>query len=595
MRCAAPRLYSLVALALLAHPACSDEPTPRPDGPVVTDDAGADGAADGAATDSAPQPDGPVTDAAGDAAGDGPAADLGPTPDGPPPYQPPCGKTAKTKVIGNWDLVPQQTFSGTFQVGVVAFHEYGTDVAFSVNGKALATVKHPTLNPRTGVYEHWVALNASDYQDGAITLGATILPDCAGHISRKLKDVVLYANAGGSLTNSKTAHVDCQKGSDSAGKGTQAAPYATVEKGLVSVGTAGTVYLAAGTCYKLTKLYPSGNFKRWTTVQPAPGVTRSQVQIMASGSGATGRFGEDMVRWKQVQIYKDVAPGHSTVFYLESNHSIWFDGAELFDKKGRLSGGTIMGGNSPHHVYATNAVVRDVMNMTGMCGFCRGLQVSNIGSDIFRAHSNLLSVNMTIKTIDKGSTSAHPDFFQLYAPGGTVENIVIYNTHVTDMLAQGIFGSTGNLRDAAFVNLLLEKDPASSYLMSQVGGSWDHVLLWHVTTVDSSFNFTSTSGLKNFWIQNNVWHTLNAGATTSLTSSTISHNLFRSLVWNQPKPMGTSAIQGDPKFVDEKTDDYRLSKASPARLKGIPLPDVPVDIKGKPYHLTTPNLGAFAD
>lgn len=582
------RHHQLVALGLCAGlllaGGCDDDSAPAPDGPPAADSGAPDASGDG--------PSG-----AGDASGDATVNDGGTTQDGPGyvPYQPPCGTTPSTKVIGNWDVVPGQVFDGTFEVGVVAFHEYGVDVAFTVNGSPLATVKHPSLNPRTGVYEHWVALKASDYADGAITLGATILPDCAGHQSRTLADVVLHANAGGTQGSSSVKWVDCATGSDSSGAGTQAAPYATIEKGLAEVGTGGTVQLAAGTCYTLTKLYPSANHDRWTTVRPAPGVSRSQVQILAEGPGSDGRFGEDRVRWKDVQIYKDVAAGYSTMFYMESGHSVWFDGAELFDKNGQWNGGNIMGGNSPYHVYSTGAVVRDVMNMTGVCGFCRDVQVKDIGSDIFRASSNIFSVNMTIKGIDKGSTSAHPDFFQLYAPGGTVENIVIYNTHVTDMGAQGIFGSTGSLRDVAFVNLLMEKDPPDSYLMSQVGGDWNHVLLWHVTTMDSNFLFTDTSQLASFWIQNGVWHNLNAGATTSLTDSTIDHNLFRDLSWNQPQPMGTDALQGDPLFADEASDDYSLSASSPARGAGVPLPGVPADINGKLYHATQPNLGAFAD
>lgn len=591
MYCIRHLLPSLLGALLLTSPGCSDDTAPGTDGPTIADGGG------------------PGHDAAVDASGDAPqGGDAAPTGDAPTvtdagkpdgygyvPYQPPCGKTPATKVIGNWDLVPQQIFAGTLQVGVVAFHEYGADVAFTVDGKPLATVKHPSLNPRTGVYEHWVALKAGDYKDGAITLGATILPDCPGHSSRKLKDVVLYADSGGTQASSKVAWVDCAKGSDGSGQGTKASPYTTIEKGLVAVGSGGTVQLAAGTCYKLTKLYPSAKLTRWTTVRPAPGVSRSQVQILAEGPGSDGRFGEDMVRWKDVQIYKDVAAGYSTVFYLESGHSVWFDGAELFDKKGPWNGGSVMGGNSPYHVYSTGAVIRDIQNMTGICGFCRGLTAKKIGSDVFRASSNIFSVNMTIAGIDKGSTSAHPDFFQLYAPGGTVENIVIYNTHVTDMGAQGIFGGEGNLRDVAFVNLLMEKDPPSSALTSQLSGNWEHVLLWHVTTMDSGFLIKTPSSLKNFWVQNNVWHNFHSGATTSLPGSEISHNLFRNLVWNQPKPMGTDAIKGDPKFVDESKDDYRLSSASPARGVGVPLPGVPADIKGKLYHATKPNLGAFAD
>ena len=42
------------------------------------------------------------------------------------------------------------------------------------------------------------------------------------------------------------------------------------------------------------------------------------------------------------------------------------------------------------------------------------------------------------------------------------------------------------MRNVAFVNLLMEKDPADSALISQITGDWDHVLLWHVTTVEGT-------------------------------------------------------------------------------------------------------------
>ncbi len=538
-----------------------------------------------------------------DGSTEGSSPDDGSVPDASPlfdagnyiPYQPPCGNTPSTKTIGNWDVVPGQVFDGAFQVGVVAFHEYGVDVSFTVNGNLVGRVENPAYNPRTRVWEYWVELNASDYADGPITVGATIEPDCSDHISRDLQDLQLYANAGGSLSTTSKKWVDCADGDDASGDGTENAPYATIEKGVVEVETGGKVLLKAGSCYTMTQLYNAANHDRWTTVQPAPGVTRDQVKILGSGPNSNGRFGENNIRWKDVQLYKDVDPGYSTIFYMESGHWIWFDGAEIFDAKGQWSGGDVMGGNSGYRVYSTGSLVRDVQNVTGVCGFCRDVEMRDIGSDIFRAHSGIMAINTTITGIDHGTTSAHPDFFQLYAPGGHVENIVIYNTKVTNMGAQGIFGGEGTLRDVAFVNLLMEKDPASSALMSQISGDWGHVLLWHVTTVDSSFWLRNASQLADFWVQNNVWHTFHSASGADLPGSTIDYNLFRNLNWDQPAPMGTHAIEGDPQFVDESVDDYRLSSGSPAKGAGIPLPGVPVDLDGKLYDGTAPNLGAYAE
>jgi hypothetical protein len=69
--------------------------------------------------------------------------------------------------IANWDVVPYQTFSGQFNVGVAAFQMNGIkEVDFSVNGGAWTKVTQMTLNPQTanqtgvgdanaGVVEYW--------------------------------------------------------------------------------------------------------------------------------------------------------------------------------------------------------------------------------------------------------------------------------------------------------------------------------------------------------------------------------------------------------------------------------------------------------
>jgi hypothetical protein len=509
----------------------------------------------------------------------------------PPVYHPDCDDLPPTKVIGNWDVVPYQRFDGTFEVGVVGFHERGLDVVFTVDNVELARVEDPTLNPRTGVYEYWVALDASDYADGALTVGAALEPDCAGHLVRVLEPIVLYADAGGSLVNDAVRWVDCGVGDDASGDGSEGSPYQTIEKALTEVGTGGTVSLKAGDCYVLTSDLPSAAFDRWTTVQAAPGVDRSEVTILAEGPGSTGRFGENFIRWANVQIVKDVDPGYSTLFYMESGDSVWFDGAELIDARGQWNGGQVMGGNSPYAAYFTDTIVRDFQN--AQLGFNRHVTIENLGSDAMRGHSGLMSIGLTVTAIDTGDTEAHPDFLQFYNPDGVAENLVVYGASVYNMGAQGIFGGPGEIRDVAIVNLLMEKDPPESDLISQITGDWDHVLFWHVTTVDSGMMLREPDGQRNFFIQNSLWASLSAGEAVELPGFTIDHNHVASLTWQQTEPMGTNASVGDPMFVDVSTDDYRLQSGSPAAGAGVPLPGVPADINGTWYDADTPAMGAF--
>ncbi|MBU1240310.1 hypothetical protein KKF84_09720 [Myxococcota bacterium] len=512
------------------------------------------------------------------------------------PEAPGCrGHMIPTQTIGNWDVVPFQRFSGTFEVGVVGFHEEGLDVVFSVNGQEVTTVEEPTLNPRTGVYEYWFSLEATDFADGAVTVSATLIPDCEGHILRELSPLTLYANSTGSLTNNTIMWADCESGDDTSGDGSEALPFQTIERAFVEVGSGGTVNLKAGTCYALTNQLESAGYDLWTTVRAAPGVPREAVSILTYGPDedlSTGRFGEDMVRWQNVRLYKDVEPGYSNVFYFESGHHVWFDGAELFDARGQWNGGTLLNGNSPYYAYYTGATIRDIQN-SGY-SFGRDVVMENIGSDVFRGSSGIMSVNLTVLGIDSGTTDAHPDFFQFYNPDALVDNVVVYNTLVYDMGAQGIFGGPGQMANVAFVNLLMEKDPADSALISQITGDWDHVLLWHVTTVDSGFFLRETAQLSNFFIQNCVFSTLHAGDATELPTFTMEHNHVAGLVWDQPYPMGLYPSVGDPLYADESADDYHLTGESPAHHAGAPLPGVPADVEGTLYHTGTPSLGCFA-
>ena len=555
--------------------------------PSATGGAGGSAGASGSAGTGGTSEAGTGGTAGSSDAGDDASPDAG----NPPVFHPECVTLPSTTVIGNWDLVPFQRVEGAFEVGVVAFHELGVDVVFSVNGTEVARVQDPTRNPRTGVYEYWFALDASDYPDGAIALGATIEPDCDGHLPRTLDDVTLYANAGGSLSNDEVRWVDCAAGDDGTGSGTETAPYATVEKAFTEVASGGTVLLKAGDCYLLTDDLPSSDYDLWTTVRPAPGVARGDVVITADGPGSTGRFGENMVRWQDVGLRKDVDPGYSTVLYLESGHSVWFDGTEIFDERGQFNGGQITGGNNPYWAYYTDALVRDIQN--SQLAFNRNVTIERLGSDAMRGYSGLTSIGLTILGIDSGTTDAHPDFIQFYNPDSLVENVIVYGARVFDMGAQGIFGGPGQMKDIAFVNLLMEKDPADSALISQLTGDWDHVLMWHVTTVDAGMLVREPALLKNFFVQDCLWATFSAGAASSLPGFTIDHNHVSSLTWDQPEPMGTNATVGDPLFVGEPTDDYHLQSSSPAAGAGVPLPGVPADIEGTWYDAENPSLGAY--
>jgi len=494
-----------------------------------------------------------------------------------------------TQVIANWDLVPGQRISEPFKVGVVAFHETGVSVEFAIDGEPVASIDEPAWNDRTGVWEYWFELDPAAHDDGPLAISAIASPDGSGHEARVLDPLTLFANAGGSLSNPSVVWVDRENGDD-ANSGTESEPKQSIMAGVAAAGDGGTVYLAASENYKLTA--SGGSFTYWTTVSAAPGLGPEDVRVLTNGpdDSSTGRYGKSGIRWRNLSLYCNPGPGYSNLLYIDSGQRCWFDGCWLYDRNGRWNGTTLFndqGGST----YLTGTRISDVNNAGG--DFQRNVHIERIGADIYRIAPGLTAINVSIRTMDKGETGAHPDFIQLYNPGSVSENVILYNIRCLDMLAQGFFGGAGTARDVAFVNIILEKDPPESNLRSQLGGAWEHVLFWNITEVDQTFDFRDTGAIADVDVRNCVFDifTLDDEQHPSIG---ISHAHSRTLNWNQTAPLGIDATLGEVMFVDVASDDYRLQVGSPAHGSGSLPPGVPADVDGFPYNPAAPNRGAYA-
>jgi hypothetical protein len=240
----------------------------------------------------------------------------------------------------------------------------------------------------------------------------------------------------------------------------------------------------------------------------------------------------------------------------------------------------------------TNCFIHDFAN--GVGGL-RNNYNKDICSDIYRPGNNMISINFRVDNIDKGTTSAHPDFWQCYCTDGVKENCILYNAKGFDMNVQGIFGCSAGcgLKDVAFVNVLIDKDPWDSYLTSQTG-RMEHILCYHMTTVGIGWSHDEATE-KTWIVKNNNFSAFNLeGQTTLAGASDISHNHVAGLAWNQPQPPGTDVTQGDQGFMDKAGNDFRVKDTSPCYLSGTPLKGVPADIDGVLYNTTTPNRGCYA-
>jgi hypothetical protein len=504
------------------------------------------------------------------------------------------------QVIANWDVIPYQVITTTFKVGVVAFHESGVDVEFTINGGSAETVSSPTYNDRTDVYEYWIEISPADYSDGEITISATAYPDDANNQPRALSDLILYTNANGTLHDYNGASIvwaDCDNGNDTTGDGSELNPFLTIERAYAQAGSGGTVYLKAGLNYQITDNLASVNHPYWTTVTTAPGILRNEVRIHG---GANGQFDESMIKWNNVHFYMDEDPtGYFTLMQFAAGQHIWFDNSEFYNEQGHHTQTDLFNTQNAKY-YMTGCLIRDIGVAAGY--FQRNCEIRNIGGDIWRATDDMLIVNTEIDNMDP-MPGAHADLLQWYNPGSMVDNIILYNVTATNINSQGFFGYSGE--NTAIVNVIIEKTEDTPRL-SQVF-DMHHVLIWHCNFVNIDFSITDASTVSSWNIQNSIFNKLIPGGqnptVTELDSSFISNNHYVFLNWNQTKGgLGGNYTTGDPLYVNPMpygsgyhtpgTENYHLQPSSPGYQQGVYLECVPADIESDLRSAANPSYGA---
>lgn len=510
-------------------------------------------------------------------------------------------------VIANWDAVPFQEFRGPMKLGIVAFHESGVDVRFRVNNRTPVVVTKPAYNNETRVWEYWIPLNAKNFPDGPVTIRAVAYPNGnpASTETRVLPVLTLYANSKGTLSRIPV-WADCRAGSDKTGNGTRINPFKSIERAYNAAGSGGTVYLRAGSCYSITNNLPQKNYRRWTTITAAPGLTRDKVRVRGGGA-SYGRFFESMVKWQNVEIFRNdpVTGGYATIMYFEPGSMVWFDHVEIYNVNGSHHAGVDTFNSQGARYFMTDSVIRNVTNAGGY--WQRNCQIKNIGADVWRPSNGSFYVNINVDNMDY-QPDAHPDLIQFYNPGQVVDNVIVYNVNATNMISQGLFG--GPAQNVAFVNVMMEKmadHDGTNYFLSQIG-EFNHLLIWHSTFKNLNL-FLRNPPFTNCDIGNSIFSSLFADGNPSpgsLPGLTVRYNHYQSLIWTQTNGgFGTNYTLGNPRFISEApvfgpyhaptTYNYHLKSASPAYKKGKPLECVPADLEGRPLDPLHPSPGAFSE
>lgn len=495
-----------------------------------------------------------------------------------------------TLVIAAWDVVPYQVIDRPFQVGVVAFHETGCRVEFAVvqssdaagassdSVKRQESVAQATFNERTSVWEYHITVDPSKLDDGSFVVQAKAVPLGEGHLSAQLIELPLYANANGTLTPKAPVWADCEAGDDESGDGTEAEPLKTIRQALKAAGDGGTVYLKAGKGFSAQSLGGGKRRTYWTTIAAAPGVERDDVEI------GPGRTGTDKLRFHNVTLYSDPPTrAYNTILSGENGSTIvWLDDCKTYNRKGRWDGGGVVFGNR-YVGYVTGGMTTEMDNGPGGV-LVRNHKIHKITSDALT--SARTAINVEVRGIDRGPTSAHPDWHQSYTGGGDkYKTCIIYNCSGFDCLSQGFFGH--NLKDSAFVNCIFHRPPGVGY--SQYSGHMDHVLWLHCTVPTQTWLWRGTLHGDHCYVVNGIYIKMQETQGGNTEGFTISHNHFI----NPPEPMGTAATTGDPQFADPGCLDYHVRASSPAARSGRPLPCVPADIDGRPRDRQHPTRGCY--
>ena len=499
--------------------------------------------------------------------------------------------------------MPFQIFDSTLKIGVVAFHDSGADVRFSVNSSEVETVTAPTYNDRTDVYEYWTELNAANYSDGPITVSAVALPDDSSHYSRTLDDITLYANSGGSLTSTSIAWADSAGGNDDTGDGSEGNPYQTLGKAYEAVDEGGTVYLKAGDYNLRDNIVNKTNSTYWTKITSDPATTKDQVIITSNNArdsddpNKIGPLRNNLIHFSNVTLKRElrgITTGDDERFNAIVGFSYvdyaWFDSVVLEGGDYSELGSTYNVQNAM--IYTTDSTIQNITDAFSNSNFGRNVYIDTLDADGARAISNQIFINIEIVNWDP-LPGSHADLIQFYLTAeDNIENIIMYNVKALDIDAQMIKGpGAGLAKDIAFVNWLVEHKTvtAPDTLHQAQLGFMQNVLFWHFTTERVELNIRTPSSVSHFNIQNNIFFTLfstddNDVALTELDSSTIQYNHCLNLNWRQTRPMGTNHSNGEVNYDANYIPQTNIQT-------GTALECVPADIDNNPFN-SVPSLGA---
>jgi hypothetical protein len=513
-----------------------------------------------------------------------------------------------TTAIGRWDVVPYQTVTGDFNIGVVAFDIAGIDhVDFSLNGGAWTPVTAMAMNPTTNTWEYTATIHTADVPDGPMEVRAIVWPRAG--TPRVLGGAMPtgYSNGQFSLFLTSNGHgtiappsVYVRASGNDSNNGSTTSPVRTIARAAAILGSnanGATIYVGEGDFASIGG--SASATTRWLNLVGEPGTNPANVRIIGPSAGS-GLYGVAMLHVKNMTIVLPAWVNGQTnyaVFETTTPSSrLWMENCTIqnvnLDRHVRVA--PLCNGSD---MFATDTIFREVDGGPYGSVVARNVQVLGMINAGFSNSS--LVVNCKVDNIEFYG-GYHPDVYQLYRPGQAVDNIIIYGLRATNCDSQGLnIGASASVSNMAMVNVLIQKTGASS-MASQMGTGFNHMLLWDSTLLQG-ITWYGCTNLANVSFRNNVftgfwyydWNTRDAGiaALQGALGPHSSQNHYVAPLQNGPFALGSAYTTGDPMLVDAANGNFRPAAASPIRGRVL-IPLVPADAAG--VVVPTPGaLGAY--
>lgn len=356
---------------------------------------------------------------------------------------------AAVRPVAHWDVVPYQRVGTPFQAGVVAMYDKPIRVVFSVNGSKVAEVANPSRNARTRVDEYWFTLDPARFEAGALAdrvmrLGAKVVADDG--TSYDVPEVNLYWNVDGAAGSTKTIWVDDKTGIDYA-DGSKGSPVKTIKQAIKLAGDGGTIYIASRGTYSIQRIGGGSGRRFWTTITPAPGLSRKDVTLVG------GRTGCSRLCLKGLTIVSDVVG--STGYALggvDDKSTCWVDDCIIRDKGGRAAGRSYVFGNRLVG-YVTGGATTE-MGDGPRAKLVRNHVLKTLSGDVFSG-GDILVANCRVDDVDGSGVVEGPALHRSQGiKGAWTENVIFLNVTATNLRCHGLVGV--RLRDSVFKNVKIE-------------------------------------------------------------------------------------------------------------------------------------------